>query len=345
MPSLRSKLPGAVATALLTGFASFWTFWSFAELYYEGWDMPSPQPLAYLVPCVVALALAAATLAWPRLMGLVIIGLSLVFYGWAITINLQRWGFTWGMLLGWLGMAALTVLGGALFVLDARARRDPAPHRPATPWWRRRLRWLVVLGAPLAVATALSASELPRLLGRLDDSDRGARRIDGDGVQLVWAPAGPGWNWQQPWGGYPSWDSLATYGAAPVGLKLDPPRAGADDMARTGLCAHLDAAGTALTPQPQHLWRMPTADEFVRSLTSRGASAGCTWSGAVGPAPCRTRPEKETPLWAPDQPPIYMWTSEQSATDAWYVNYQGFVAHQAKGFGNPRHGYRCVRAP
>lgn len=340
VPSPWSRLPGVVATALLTGFVCFWTFWSLTELYYEGWNMPWPQPLAYLVPCAVALALGAATIAWPRRMGAVIVALSLAFYGWAIAINLQRWGFTWGMLLGWLAMTSLTVLGGALFVIDGRRAPDPR-----APWWRRRARWLAVVGAPLAVATSISSAELPRILGRLDDGDRGARRIDGDGVQLVWAPAGPGWNWQQPWGGYPSWDSLATYGAPPIGLKPRPPRARADDMARTGLCAHLDAAGTALLPAPQHLWRMPTADEFVRSLTRRGASAGCTWDGAVGRAPCRTQPDKETPLWAPDAPPIYMWTSEQSDTDAWYVNYQGFVAHQSKGFGNPRHGYRCVRDP
>lgn len=348
-PTSRSSVPGVLATALLAGFVGFWTFWSFAELYYEGWDMPFPQPLVYLIPFAVALALGAATLAWPRVMGVVIVALSLAFYGWAIAVNLQRWGFSWGMLLGWVGMASLTVLGGVLFVIDgrSRARRGPDPRAAAAPWWRRRIRWLVVVGAPLLLAAGMSAVELTRILRRLDDGDRGARRIDGEGVQLVWAPAGPGWNWRQSWGGYPSWDSLALYGVPPIGLKraVEGRLATADDMARTGLCGYLDAAGTALTAEPQHFWRMPTADEFVRSLTRRGEPAGCAWNGAVGRVACRVPPDKETPLWAPDQPPIYMWTSESSESDAWYVNYQGFVAHQPKGFGNPRHGYRCVRDP
>lgn len=344
---LRSRVPGVVATAMLAAFVGFWTFWSFAELYYEGWDMPFPQPLAYLIPCAVALALGAATLAWPRAMGVVIVGLSVLFYAWAIAMNLQRWGFTWGMVLGWSAMASLTVLGGVLFVIDGRIRaRQGADSRVAgMPWWRRRSRWLAVVGAPLVLASVMSAVELTRLLGRLDDGDRGARQIDGDRVSLVWAPAGPGWNWRQSWGGYPSWDSLATYGVPPVGLKQGGPRATADDMARTGLCAYLDATGESLTAEPLHLWRMPTVDEFVGSLTRRGESAGCAWDGTIGRTGCRTPPDKETPLWAPDQPPIYMWTSERSDTDAWYVNYQGFVAHQSKAFGNPRHGYRCVREP
>ena len=117
----------------------------------------------------------------------------------------------------------------------------------------------------------------------------------------------------------------------------------AADMDATGLCRYLGADGLGVMDTPQDVWRMPTVDEFVRSLTSNNASAGCTFNGERGPAPCRTQPEKETPLWAPDAQPIYMWTSERSATDAWYVNYQGYVSHQPKGFGNPRHGYRCVK--
>jgi hypothetical protein len=116
-------------------------------------------------------------------------------------------------------------------------------------------------------------------------------------------------------------------------------------MARTGLCGYLNAEGTALMAEPQHVWRMPTVDEFVRSLNRRGAHAGCVWSGARGPSTCRVQPEKETPLWAPDQQPIYMWTTEQSADKAWFVNYLGYVSAQPKGFGNPRHGYRCVKPP
>jgi hypothetical protein len=57
------------------------------------------------------------------------------------------------------------------------------------------------------------------------------------------------------------------------------------------------------------------------------------------------QPDKEAPLRNPADPTIHMWTSEQSPTDAWHVNYQAFVSHQPKGFGNPRHGYRCVREP
>lgn len=53
---------------------------------------------------------------------------------------------------------------------------------------------------------------------------------------------------------------------------------------------------------------------------------------------------REAPLWAPDQYPIYYWTADEfSAEEAYFVNYQGRVGQQPKNWGNPRHGYRCVR--
>jgi hypothetical protein len=347
--SLRSRIPGILATGLLTAFVCFWTFWSFGELYYEGWGTPFPQPLAYLIPFATALALGAAVLAWPRTMGGAIVLLSAGFYGWAISMNLRRWGFSWGLALSWSGMAALTLLGGALFIVDGRirARQGADASASSAPWWRTRARWLAVVGAPVAIALVTSAIQLPQILLRHDDGYRGARLIDGNGVRLVWAPAGPGWNWNQSWGGYPSWDSLAFYGVPPVGLKTaretGTRHATAADMARSGLCGYLNADGTALAAEPQGIWRMPTADEFVRSLTRHGTSAGCRWNGERGRMTCRATPDKETPLWNPDDQPIYMWISEQSETDAWFVNYQAFVSHQPKGFGNPRHGYRCVK--
>jgi hypothetical protein len=178
---LRSRVPGSVATALLTAFVGFWTFWSFSEFYYEGWGTPFPQPLAYLIPFGIAVAMGAATLIWPRVMGGAILALSVAFYGWAITVNLQRWGFSWGLILSWSGLAALTVVGGVLFIVDGQiaARRPQTEADRSAPWWRRRIRWLAVVGAPLVVALVISAIQLPQILLRRDDGNRGAATLHG----------------------------------------------------------------------------------------------------------------------------------------------------------------------
>ena len=191
---------------------------------------------------------------------------------------------------------------------------------------------------------------LPVVLTRVDDGVRGQRLIEGNDVALVWAPDGPGWNWRQSWGGYPSWEDLAWYGVPPVGLKTDDHlpilSATQGDMARSGLCRYLDDTGLTLMPQPQNIWRMPTTDEIVRSLGLHGENAGCEWAGELGEVNCLLVPDKETPLWAPAQPPIYIWSGDEyDDEEAYYVSYNGRVQVQHKSWGNPRHGYRCVREP
>jgi hypothetical protein len=118
-------------------------------------------------------------------------------------------------------------------------------------------------------------------------------------------------------------------------------------MEATGLCRHLSEDGLTLLGEPQDIWRMPTTEEIVRSLVRDGAQAGCTWDGVSGSARCRVSPDKETPLWVPDWSPIYYWSADEyDEHEAYYVSYHGgIISHQSKSWGNPRHGYRCVREP
>jgi hypothetical protein len=177
------------------------------------------------------------------------------------------------------------------------------------------LRYVLAVGIPLLAAVVISAYFAPLILARVDDGDRGARLIEGHGLTLVWAPQGPGWNWRQPWGGYPSWDHLALYGVPPVGFGDKPGYenryATAEDMETTGLCRYLSQDGTTLMAEPQDIWRMPTTDEIVRSLVRGGENAGCVWDGDSDSATCERQPNKDTLLWAPDEEPIYYWSADE----------------------------------
>jgi len=350
--SLRFRLPGYLATGLLILTTSLWTFWGTAEMYYEGWGMPFPKPLAYLIPAAVCLALTLASLTWPRFGGwlLIVIGGGFTLWWWRLAAAREWLGWRW--ILSTFPVSGMLILTGALFLLEGRhrQRRRAEGWSPPAGWFRRNARYVLAVGFPLLTAVAVSAYYLPTLLTRVDDGDRGARLIEGQGEALVWAPEGPGWNWKQPWGGYPSWNQIALYGVPPVGLGDKPSRQGADateeDLRTAGLCRYLSEDGRTLMAEPQNVWRMPTADEVIRSLVRHGANAGCTWDGQSGRADCRVTPDKETPLWAPDQQPIYYWTADEyDAHRAYYVSYNGGVGHQPKSWGNPRHGYRCVREP
>jgi hypothetical protein len=329
-------------------------------MYYEGWWDAWTNRLPYLVPPAVCVAFAVVGLTWPRLGGGIILLLGGAFTAWRWSRQAQLGLLSWQWMLGWFPVSGVLVLVGALFLLEGRYRRQRRAMgwRPSEHWPRRNLRYLVALAPPVLTAILLSAYFAPLLLARYDSGDRSAQQIEGNGVTLIWAPAGPGWNWR-PWGDqgrWLSWDDIALYGAPPLGIQAEAKwqrqgtHATQADMASTGLCRYLSEDGTRLMLEPQDLWRLPTTDEVVRSLVCRGESAGCTWDGNSTEAECNQQPNKDTPLWAPDQAPIYYWTADDyDQESAWYVpytgglRYGGAIHHQPKSWGNARHGYRCVR--
>ena len=350
---LRRSLPGHIATGLVILTTTLWTFWGAAEMYYEGWGLPFPEPMRYLILGAVCLALTLVALTWPRIGGWLLIAIGGAFTAWWWRLAARRGWLNLRWILGTFPVSGLLLLTGVLFLLEDRYRRQRRAEgwTPPKSWLRRNLRYVLALGLPLLVIVAVSAYFAPILLTRVDDGDRGARLIEGNGVTLVWAPAGPGWNWKQPWGGYPSWDHLALYGVPPVGFGDKPGyedrHATQEDMETTGLCRYLSEDGLTLRPVPQNIWRMPTTDEIVRSLVRHGENAGCTWDGRSKEADCDILPDKETPLWVPGWPAIYYWSADEySEREAYYVSYNGkIISHQPKSWGNPRHGYRCVREP
>ena len=343
----KAQLPGLLVVFLVTIPVALWAFWGAAEMFFEGWGT-GLTTFAYLIPFALSLLLALVALRWPRFGGWLIIVAGTVFTVWVFNLQMGRGAaFSWQFLLSWFPVTILLALTGILFILEGRYRRSrqAAGWRPPASWVRRHWQSLVVAGLPTIVVLGVVLYWLPTILTRQDDGDRSARLIEGNGVSLVWAPAGPGWNWKQDFGGYPSWNSIAFYGVEPIGMGKNELNgfATVEDMAVTGLCSYLTEDGVTLLPEPAYIWRFPTVDEIVRTLALHGENAGCTWDGTDRWAECLLRPDKETPLWAPNQEPVYMWAlDEANSEDAYYVSYQGAIGSQPKNWGNPRHGFRCV---
>jgi hypothetical protein len=320
---------------------TIWTFWGAGEMYHEGWWGAWTNRLPYLAPIVLTLLPTLAALTWPMIGGAVLIVLGI---GLAIFFGLDN------PLLG----GAMVIIGALFLTHGLLKRREDWPEPESLPWWRTNLWYIVAIGLPVVVFLSMSINMLPVVLTRVDDGIRSERLIEGNGVTLIWAPKGPGWNWRQGWGGYPSWQDVALYGVDPIGFESkvgfdwrQGQFATSEDMARTNLCRYLSEDGLALADESQDVWRMPTTDEMVRSLGRHGESAGCTWGGEVRRrADCETLPDKESPLWATDEPAVYYWTAEShDDSRGHFVAYNGMVNATMKSGGNPRHSYRCVREP
>lgn len=363
----KHRLPGCLATGLLTLATTLWTFWGVGEMYYEGWWGAWTNRLPYLIPMAICWAFALLALTWPRLGGWIIIVIGGAFTVWRWVRQAQLGVLTLNWALGWFPISGIFVSVGILFLLDSRYRRQRhvAGWRPPTKWWHRNMRYLVVFVSSLITAIGVTAFFIPLISSRNDDDYRGACLIHGNGVTLIWAPAGPGWSLgvgpsQEAGellpGANLSWNEIAFYGVPPVGYGEKSEIQGRDateaDMQATGQCRYLSTDGTTLMTDPQDIWRMPTTDEIVRSLVCGDEKAGCVWDGQSSSADCEVQPNKGSPLWDPDASSIYYYSGEEyDEGSAWYVPYTGgglyggVIGGQSKSGGNSRHGYRCVREP
>jgi hypothetical protein len=215
--------------------------------------------------------------------------------------------------------------------------------------WRRAARWLVIIALPTVVLLVDGFPLLLQAESRYDDGLRGIRLVNGNGVKLDWAPAGPGWFRA---GDAPrSWNELARYGryearAADKVWTEGMTDATAADMAAAGLPRFLSPDGRRLQADPANVWRLPTVAELVASLTRGGHSALGRWHPERQEAEYARQPDKESPLWDLHSPAIYYWSStEVDAGHAWVVTYNGQVLAFEKNRRSPSIGYRCVRRP
>jgi hypothetical protein len=87
-------------------------------------------------------------------------------------------------------------------------------------------------------------------------------------------------------------------------------------------CRYLTQDGRSLAGTPQNIWRLPTADEALRSMNRK--------------------PDKESPLWDKHSKVIYWWTGTEIDVDkAQVVVYDGKAHPRRK---SSRLGYLAFRA-
>lgn len=181
----------------------------------------------------------------------------------------------------------------------------------------RKLARSLIIGLPLLTLIISGIEPVIRVSQRMNDGNLQARTVLGNGVALIWAPDGPGW-----------------------------PRTGADWYEAQQVCQHLTEDGQALATVPQSIWRLPTADEAVRSMSLHGQNSGGVWDAARAEATYQAIPDKESPLWNVHSQVIYWWTAtEVDEAHAYIIVYDGKVWSRSRQFGPAYLGFRCVKPP
>jgi hypothetical protein len=293
----RPQIVGWIAVGLSTAITCFWAFWGIAENFHEGWYYESLLSnvglmfVQYLSPMLLFMGVTVLSISWPRVgAGLhLALALAIAWFFQAFTNTVAFF-----LMVPLIGLGALYWFG------------RPQPRRVALS---------LVVGLPLLTLIIIGIEPVLRVSRRMDDGNLQARLVQGNGVDLVWAPDGPGW-----------------------------PRTGADWHEAQQVCQHLGEDGLTLAPVPQGTWQLPAVDEVVRSMARHGQNSGGEWDAETAKATYETTPDKESPLWNVHSQVIYWWTATEADEEhAYIIVYDGEVWPRAKEFGPAYLGFRCVK--
>jgi len=295
----KRQIVGWAAVGLSITITCIWAFWGIIENFHEGWYYESLLSnlglmfVQYLSPMLIFMGVTLISISWPRFGG----GMHVIF------AMLAAWFFkafanaaTFLLIVPLIGLGVLYWFG------------RPQP---------RKLALSLAIGLPILTLTIFGIEPVLRVSQRIDDGNLQARLVCGNGVDLIWAPGGPGW-----------------------------PRTGADWYEAQKVCECLGEDGLTSAPAPQHIWRLPTVDEAVRSMARHGQNSGGVWDAETTKATYETTPDKESPLWNTHSQIIYWWTAtEADEQHAYIIVYDGKVWPRSKQFGPAYLGFRCVKQP
>lgn len=298
-PKSKRQIVGWVAVGLSTVITCFWAFWGIIENFHEGWYYESFQSnlvlmvIQYLSPMLIFMGVTLISLYWPRIGG----GLHGI-------LAVLAAGFFQAFSNAAVFLLILPLIGLGVFYWFGR----PQPRKAAV---------FLIIGLPFITLTLSGINPALRVSQRSDDGFLQARLVKGNGVDLIWAPDGPGW-----------------------------PRAGTNWDEAQLACQFLSDDGLTLAAAPVNTWRLPAVDEAVRSMARHGQNCDGEWDEESTQANYTKTPDKESPLWNVHSQVIYWWTAtEVDEEHAYIIVYDGKVWAREKGFGPAYLGYRCVREP
>ena len=297
MKSLNKRqLAGWLALSVSTLVTCFWAFWGIVENFHEGWYFESLLAnlglmfVQYLSPMLIFMAVTLLSIFWHRFGG-----------GLHVILALLGIWFFQAFSNAAMFLIILPLIGLGLLYWFGRLES-------------RKLAASVALGLPLLTLIIAGIGPAVRVSQRLIDGDLQARLVHGNGVDLIWAPDGPGW-----------------------------PREGTNWHEAQKACEYLSEDGLTIASNPQHIWRLPTVDEAVRSMARHGINSGGVWDAETLEASYETTPGKESPLWNVHSQIIYWWTATEIDNErAYIIVYDGKVWPRSKDFGPAYLGFRCV---
>ncbi|MEJ2709790.1 MAG: hypothetical protein P8074_19415, partial [Anaerolineales bacterium] len=171
----KRQIAGWIAVAFSIAITCFWAFWGIIENFHEGWYYASLLSnlglmfLQYLSPMLIFMSLALISIFWPHLGGGLHVAVAVLAAGFFQAFTNAA---TFLLIAPLVGMGVLYWFGW------------PKPRKIAV---------MLAIGLPILTLAISGIEPVLRVSQRVDDDHLQARLVPGNGVNLVWAPDGPGW--------------------------------------------------------------------------------------------------------------------------------------------------------
>lgn len=168
-------IAGWIAVGISTAVTCLWAFWGIIENFHEGWYYDSwwasvgLMLAQYLSPMLLFMGVTVISIFWRRAGGM-LHGVLALFAVWFFDAFSNAATFL--LIIPLIGLGVLHWFG-----------------RPSS----RKFALALAVGLPLLTLIAAGIEPVWRVSQRLDDGNRQARLVSGNGIALIWAPAGPGW--------------------------------------------------------------------------------------------------------------------------------------------------------
>lgn len=288
----KQKILGVFAFSISLMLTCIWAFWGIIENFHEGWYFQSFWKniglmfLQYLSPMFIFLFLTLISI-WNNKVGAFLFLLT----GIVISFFVNR--FNVFVILPFFIIALMYWFGRLT---------------------NKRMKYKLAIYLPLITLVIFSIEPIYRINQRINDYNFNARKINENGVALIWAPQGPGW-----------------------------PAKGMNWYEADSVCSYLKEDGFSVASTPQNIWRLPSVEEAVRSMYRNGKNCKGKLDEDGNPE-YEFTPDKETPLWNPNSMVIYWWTkTEIDSLHAFIIAYNGKVWKRNKDFGPDYLGFRAVK--
>ncbi len=354
-------IPGTVAYLFLLAATLLWAYWGVGESFHEGWYLPYTHIIFYFIPFLILLGTMVLSIYLPLAGGILITAVGILYILFTAIRSGQRHG---NLSTSFWAVSAVIVIPGLLFIFDYILKKRQKYRESRMTIFKNRWKLLVVIGLSLILIVGVGIPLLVRNLGRLPLKSYDEVTIESNGTVIIMAGDGPGWYYSnenpiefkgEQYKAF-SWNEIALFGMDPVGFEGK--RYGPDyngtgdsiyyatrkDFERYNMFRYINCGGDMLTEEIQDCWRLPAAEEYASLFMYRGQNCGGYFDKKEGRAYYSKTPDKEGPIWAPDEMVIYYWTSDSADdTNAYDITYSGEVREITKITKQDYRGWRAVR--